>query len=127
MAWQQLARPMKAGTTSTSTLIRAVFTAGDALPKAGTCWPFHMAHARTDFVTAAKALGCWVEDGKPSTRPPRPAQLSPRDALSLIADDANYLAIFTGLLVNGKDLTESDREAALDAVARILKITGMYQ
>ena len=75
----------------------------------------------------AKALGCWVEDGKPSTRPPRPAQLSPRDALSLIADDANYLAIFTGLLVNGKDLTESDREAALDAVARILKITGMYQ
>lgn len=95
--------------------------------KGGDVLAFHMAHACTDFVTAAKALGCWVEDGKPSTRPPRPVQLSPRDALSLIADDANYLAIFTGLLVNGKDLTESDREAALDAVARILKITGMYQ
>ena len=95
--------------------------------KGGDVLAFHMAHASLDFVSAAKALGCWVEDGKPSTRPPRPDQLSPRDAITLMADDANYLAIFSSLLINQRPLTESDHAEALSAVARILKISEMFK
>lgn len=95
--------------------------------KGGDVLAFHMAHACTDFVTAAKALGCWVEDGKPRARPPRPAPLSARDALALLADDVHYAAIFMGNFLHGAvALTEDDHAAFLAATARVIQIRDLY-
>jgi len=78
----------------------------------------HMAAHGLDFVEAAKALGAWVEDGKPAQHH-RPAPLPARDALALLDREANFVAITAVSAANGAALTDPDRARLLHAAALI--------
>lgn len=78
-----------------------------------------------DFITAARALSAWVDDGRP---PPRnPAPLSPRDALTLLASEANLAAVAAANAGQGLALTDDDRSRLLVAAGRINFVRGLYQ
>ncbi len=86
---------------------------------------YHMAAHGEDFVTAAKALGAWVDDGR---LPPRnPAPLSPRDALTLLASEANLAAVAAANVGHGVTITDADRERLLIAAGRINLVHGWFQ
>ena len=76
------------------------------------------------FVMAAKALGAWVDDGRP--RPRNPAPLSPRDALTLLASEANLAAVAAANVSHGMELTGTDLERLLLAVGRINLVREWY-
>lgn len=80
-----------------------------------------MARDGCDFVTAAKALGAWIDDGKDTARA-RPAPLAARDALALVAQEANLIAIAGARWAHGIPQTKTDRERVLQAAARIGQI-----
>ena len=88
--------------------------------KGGDVLAYHMATDGVDFITAAKELGCWQDDGKPA--PTRPAGLSARAALELLRPSVYLVFVAAGNLAQGVVLTNSDREKLADASAQILKI-----
>lgn len=88
--------------------------------RGGDVLAYEMAIDGVDFITAAKALGAWVEDGKPA--PVRPAGLSARAALEVLKP-AVYLAwVAAGNLAQGAALTDNDRARLTVAAGQILKV-----
>ena len=63
--------------------------------KGGDVLAYEIAVTGADFVAAAKAIGAWVDDGKPC-KPQKPTPLSPRAALSAMAFEATLTAIAAG-------------------------------
>lgn len=94
--------------------------------KGGDILGYHMALHGLDFVTAAKDLGAWVDDGAPPINY-KPAPLAPRDALSVLGFEATLVAIAAGNLGNGYTLTTEDLERVLLAAGRISKLVEAYQ
>ncbi len=92
--------------------------------RGGDVLAYHMAEHGQDFTTAAKELGAWTDGGTP---PARPTPLPARDALHLLAREANLIAITAVSISNGMKLTEADRERVLKAGARINTINGIFQ
>ena len=88
--------------------------------KGGDVLAYHMAADGVDFITAAKELGCWQDDGKPA--PVRPSGLSARAALELLRPSVYLVFVAAGNLAQGVVLTNNDREKLADASAQILKI-----
>ena len=60
--------------------------------KGGDVLAYEMAATGAEFVDAAKALGAWLDDGKPHTLQ-KPSPLSPRAALSVMGFEATFVAI----------------------------------
>lgn len=85
---------------------------------------YEMAVAGIDFVDAAKALGAWIDDGKPA--PKRPTPLHARDALHLLSSEANLVAVAAGNFAKGIILTDQDRARLMVAAGRISQIAGMF-
>jgi hypothetical protein len=79
-----------------------------------------------EFMDAAKSLGAWVEDGKPTPRQ-RPAPLPPRAALEVMSFESNLIAVAAGNLANGVALTDVDRYRLLTAANRIARLVEAYQ
>lgn len=73
-----------------------------------------------EFITAAKALGAWVDDGRPA--PTRPTPLPARDALQILSAEANLVAVAAGNVAHGVALTQVDLDRLLQAAARIIVI-----
>ena len=92
--------------------------------RGGDVLAYHMAAQGLGFVEAAKALGCWIEDG--STSPVKPAPFSPRQALEVLASEANLIAIAAGNIANGIALNEQDHQRVMQAAGRILKIQEVF-
>ena len=92
--------------------------------RGGDVLAYHMASHGLGFVEAAKALGCWIEDG--STSPVKPAPFSPRQALEVLASEANLIAIAAGNIANGIALNEQDHQRVMQAAGRILKIQEVF-
>ena len=88
--------------------------------KGGDVLAYHMAADGVDFITAAKELGCWQDDGKPA--PARPAGLSARAALELLRPAVYLVYVACCNAAQGVELTRNDREKLADASAQILKI-----
>lgn len=86
---------------------------------------YHMKAHHMEFVEAAKALGCWVEDGKPQ-RPQKPTPLPPRAALQVIGFEATLAAVAAANVAHGKPLSEPDRFRLLTAAARINRLVEAY-
>lgn len=61
---------------------------------------YHRQANGMEFVDAAKALGAWVEDGRPAQQH-KPTPLSPRSALSAMAFEATLTAIAAGNIAHG--------------------------
>lgn len=88
--------------------------------RGGDVLAYHMALHGVDFISAARELGAWTDDGKPA--PARPKPFPAREALVLLTREANLIAVAAGNVATGVVLTDEDRQRLLLASSRILKI-----
>ncbi|MBX9835901.1 MAG: hypothetical protein K2X65_06960 [Burkholderiaceae bacterium] len=86
---------------------------------------YHMATTGQEFVEAAKALGCWVDDGRPTTQH-KPTALSPRQALELLAAECLLVAVAAGNVAHGVALTEDNLRRVLQAAGRIENVARTF-
>lgn len=93
--------------------------------KGGDIVAYHQAAHGLEFVEAAKALGAWVDDGKPHA-PRRPTPLSPALAINVLQFESNLAAIAACNVANGVPLTDQDKARLLTACGRINRIAGAY-
>lgn len=92
--------------------------------RGGDVLAYHMAEHGTDFQSAAKALGAWVDDGKTSRSTPTP--LPARDAIQILATEVNLVAIAAANVAHGVKLTSIDLDRVLTAANRITRIGEMF-
>ena len=85
----------------------------------------HMAAHGLEFVEAAKALGCWVADGKPATQH-KPAPLTPRQALEVLAVECNLVAIAAANVAHGVVLSQLDLSRVLTASGRVTRLAEVF-
>ena len=93
--------------------------------KGGDVLAYEIASTGADFVAAAKAIGSWVDDGKPY-KPQKPTPLSPRAALSAMAFEATLTAIAAGNIAKGVLLTDADRSRLMTAAGRINRMMEVF-
>lgn len=93
--------------------------------RGGDVLAYEMARSGLGFVDAAKALGAWTDGGKPA--PTRPTPLPARDALQLLAAEANVAAIAASNVAHGVALTSIDLERLLQAAGRINTIREFFK
>jgi CHC2 zinc finger len=93
--------------------------------RGGDVLAYHMAAHGMDFITAAKALGAWQEDGKPS-KPHRPRPLPAIEAIRVLAFESTLTAVAAGNIANGVILTDNDRARLQVAAQRITKIQELF-
>ena len=87
--------------------------------KGGDVLSFHMEHHGLEFIEAAKALGAWDEAADPRGIRHKPLSFSPRAALELLRFDALLCAVAACNVAQGITLSEGDRNALVEAAARI--------
>jgi hypothetical protein len=93
--------------------------------KGGDVLAYEIKDSGREFVESAKALGCWVDDGRPPVAT-RPMPLSPRLALSVMAFEATLAAVAAGNVANGVTLTDADRARLMVAVNRINRLVEAF-
>ena len=93
--------------------------------RGGDVLAYHMADTGTEFVEAAKALGCWVDDGRPATQH-KPSPLTPRQALEVIAHEAMLVAVAAGNVAHGVILSDDDRKRVLQSAGRISRLVEVF-
>ena len=93
--------------------------------KGGDVLAYEMATNGIGFTDAAKQLGAW-SSGELSEPHRRPTPLSARDALSVLTDEANLIAIESGKMIQGIKPSPTDRARFLVAVARFNHVWGMF-
>ena len=86
--------------------------------KGGDIVSFHQALHGGDFVETVKALGAWVEDGRPFNRT-KPKAIGASDALDLLAYEIQLAAIAITDHAHGKPCTEEDAARLRVASGRI--------
>ena len=79
-----------------------------------------------EFVDAAKALGCWVDDGRPPVQA-KPTPLSPRLALSELAFESTLTAVAADNLAYGVALTDADRARLRLAANRMNRLAEAFE
>ena len=89
--------------------------------KGGDVLAYEIKAGGREFVDAAKALGCWVDDGRPPVQA-KPTPLSPRLALSVLAFESTLTAVAAGNVANGVSMTDADRARLLVAANRINRL-----
>ncbi len=92
--------------------------------RGGDVLAYRMAAHSEDFTTAAKALGAWVDDGRPA--PTRPTPIPARDALQLLAHEGNLIAVAAGNLAHGVPLAPIDLHRVLKAQSRISRLMELF-
>lgn len=93
--------------------------------KGGDVLAYEIASTGAEFVQAAKAIGAWVEDGRPH-RPQKPTTLPPRAALEVIGYECNLVAVAAGNIACGVTLTNIDLDRLMVAAGRINRIVGEF-
>ena len=94
--------------------------------KGGDVLAYHMAAHGLEFVDAAKALGAWVDDGRP-VQQHKPAPLPPRAALQVIGFEASLAAIAAANVAKGVALSAVDLSRLLTAANRITRLVEAYE
>ena len=93
--------------------------------RGGDVLAYHMAQHGLEFVEAAKALGAWIDDGRPTTQH-KPSPLSPRQALEVLAVEANLVAIAAANVAHGVVLSQVDLSRVLTASGRITRLVEVF-
>jgi hypothetical protein len=93
--------------------------------KGGDVLAYEVRESGREFVDAAKALGCWVEDGR-SPVATKPTPLSPRLALSVMAFESMLTAVAAGNVANGVTLTDNDRARLIVAANRLNRLVEAF-
>ena len=78
-----------------------------------------------EFVDACKALGAWIEDGRPAIQT-KPTPLPARAALQVLAVEANLVAVAAGNVAHGVALTQVDLSRVLTASGRITRLVEVF-
>lgn len=76
--------------------------------KGGDVLAYAIKDSGREFVNAAKALGCWVDDGRPQVQT-KPTPLSPRQALSVLAFEVTLASVAADNVAYGVALSDADR------------------
>jgi len=93
--------------------------------KGGDVLTYEIKDGGKEFVDAAKALGCWIDDGRPLVVA-KPTPLSPRLALSVMAFESTLAAVAAGNLAHGVVLTDADRARLMVAANRINRLVEAF-
>jgi hypothetical protein len=93
--------------------------------RGGDVLAYHMASNGLDFVTAAKQMGAWVDDGK-SAQNYKPTPLTPRQALEVMAVECNLVAIAASNVAQRVALTQMDLDRLMAAAKRIARLVEMF-
>ena len=93
--------------------------------KGGDVLAYEIKDGGREFVDAAKALSCWVDDGRPQVQT-KPTPLSPRLALSVMAFESTLAAVAAGNVANGVTLTDADRARLMVAANRINRLVEAF-
>ena len=93
--------------------------------KGGDVLAYEIKDSGREFGDAAKALGCWVDDGRPQVQT-KPTPLSPRLALSVMAFESTLAAVAAGNVANGVTLTDADRARLMVAANRINRLVEAF-
>ena len=120
--------PIHGGDGDTLSVLRngGAFNCFSCGAKGGDLVAFEMQVNDVDFVTACKALGAWHDDGKPNAQH-KPKPLPAGDALRLLAEESNLIAIAGGNIAHGVQLTDEDRARVYLAANRIATIQEAFQ
>lgn len=94
--------------------------------KGGDLLAYHRAAHGLDFITAAKQLGAWQEDGK-ANKTQRPKSVSAADAIQILAVESNLAAVAAGNLSHGVTLDDVDRRRLCVAARRIKHISEIFE
>lgn len=86
---------------------------------------YEMQLTGADFVSAAKALGCWSDDGKPAIQS-KPTPISARAALQALSFEALLVAVEAARVAKGATPTEADKARVLAASNRITRIAEVF-
>lgn len=93
--------------------------------KGGDVLAYEMQTTGCEFVAAARELGAWVEDGRPTTQH-KPTALPPRAALEVLGFEANLCAVAAGNLAHEIPLSDADRARLMVCAGRINRIVRDY-
>ena len=94
--------------------------------RGGDVLAYEMAVSGLEFVEAARRLGAWVDDDRAPPPPARPAPLSPRAALEVLAFESLLVAVAADTLARGGSLSLVDAERVKTCASRINRIAGYY-
>ena len=86
---------------------------------------FEMQLTGADFVSAAKALGAWFDDGKPAIQS-KPTPISARAALQALSFEALLVALEAARIARGATPTEADKARVLAASNRITRLVEAF-
>jgi len=90
--------------------------------KGGDVLAYHQQANDLEFIDAAKALGCWQDDDKPSTYKPSP--VSARTMLEVIGLEVQIVALMAADLSKGKPISDVDKDRLFLATNRITQVAG---
>ena len=94
--------------------------------KGGDVLAYEIKDSGKEFVDAAKALCCWLDDGRPPVAI-KPTPLSPRQALSVMAFESTVIAVTAGNVAQGVILTDADRARLMVAANRINRLVEAFK
>lgn len=94
--------------------------------KGGDVLAYEIKAGGREFVDAAKALGCWVDDGRPPVKT-KPTPLTPRLALSVLAFESTLTAVAADNLAYGVALTDADRARLRLAANRMNRLAEAFE
>lgn len=93
--------------------------------KGGDVLAYQMQRHGMEFVDACKTLGCWSDDGRPVMHQ-KPSPLSPRQALQVLATEANLAAIAAGNVARGIAMSDADLTRLRTASNRITRLVEAF-
>ena len=94
--------------------------------KGGDVLAFHMQRYELDFVQAAKALNCWVDDGSINNQQ-KQTTLSARQALQVLELESKVIYMAASDISKGLKLHETDLQRLALAVGRVGKVNEEFQ
>ena len=93
--------------------------------RGGDVLAYHMAQHGLEFVEAAKALGAWIDDGKPATQH-KPIPLSPRQAPEVPSAECNLVPIAAVNVSHGAVLSQVELSRVMTASNRITRLVEVF-
>lgn len=93
--------------------------------KGGDVMAYHQQANDLEFVDAAKELGCWQVDGKPS--PYKPLPVSARTMLEVIGFEVQIVALMAADISKGKVISALDKDRLFLAANRITRVASEVQ
>lgn len=119
--WRSAACPFHGGSDSLRVnTVTGAWVCMSCHAKGGDVLAFAMQRGGLDFVPAAKALGAWVDDGKPA--PARPRAFSAAAALAVLHADLHVCAVVVSDARRGELPTDDDWREFLAAAGRVITI-----